>query len=159
MLNYIQQGMHNVTQPGGTAGPGFVPLEGQPNTNDTFGYNVPGHPDIYTSGKTGTAEYCDEIANTKNLCIPGSWPSHGWFVGYAGASATKPPEIAVVTIVYNGGEGSIVAMPVVREVTACYFFLKDHRANGQTSPACTINKSDEPPGGGQSATQQQPPPS
>ena len=159
MLNYIQQGMRGVTQPGGTAGPGFVPLEGQPNTNDTFGFNVPGRPDIYTSGKTGTAEYCDEIANSKNLCIPGSWPSHGWFVGYASTGPTQPPEIAIVAIVYNGGEGSIVAMPVVRELTTCYFFLKDHRVNGQASPACNINKRDEPPGGSQSATQQQPPPS
>jgi penicillin-binding protein 2 len=76
---------------------------------------------IPTAGKTGTAEYCDNVAQAKNLCIPGNWPAHAWFVGYA---PYDDPEIAVVAFVYNGKEGSTVAAPIVRKVLESYFELK-----------------------------------
>jgi penicillin-binding protein 2 len=72
-------------------------------------------------GKTGTAEYCDNVAQSKNLCQPGNWPTHSWFVAYAPA---EDPEIAVVAFVYNGGEGASVAAPIVRNVLDSYFELK-----------------------------------
>ena len=31
-----------------------------------------------SAGKTGTAEYCDNVAQSKNLCQPGNWPTHAW---------------------------------------------------------------------------------
>lgn len=74
-----------------------------------------------SAGKTGTAEYCDDVARAKNLCQPGSWPAHAWYVGYA---PYDDPEIAVVAFVYNGGEGSEVAGPVVKEVLKAYLDLK-----------------------------------
>ena len=137
----VQQGMIGTTQAGGTAGPNFVPLEGQPAVKDLIGYNIPNRPDITTAGKTGTAEYCDQIAQAHNLCIPGSWPSHGWFTGFAPADK---PQIAVVALVYHGGEGSIVAMPIVREVTTCFFFLQTNRQKNGTSPDCPVNPNNEP---------------
>ena len=76
---------------------------------------------IAAAGKTGTAEYCDKYANEKNLCIPGSWPTHAWTVAYA---PYDEPEIAVVAFVYNGGEGASVAGPIVRQVIEAYFELK-----------------------------------
>ena len=76
---------------------------------------------IAAAGKTGTAEYCDKYANEKNLCIPGSWPTHAWTVAYA---PNDDPEIAVVAFVYNGGEGASVAAPIVRQVLEAYFELK-----------------------------------
>ena len=76
---------------------------------------------ISAAGKTGTAEYCDQYAQAKNLCIPGNWPTHAWTVGYA---PFENPEIAVVAFVYNGGEGSSVAGPIVRRVLEAYFELK-----------------------------------
>ena len=76
---------------------------------------------IAAAGKTGTAEYCDKYANEKNLCIPGSWPTHAWTVAYA---PFDEPEIAVVAFVYNGGEGASVAAPIVRQVIEAYFDLK-----------------------------------
>lgn len=76
---------------------------------------------IAAAGKTGTAEYCDKYANEKNLCIPGSWPTHSWTVAYA---PYDDPEIAVVAFVYNGGEGASVAAPIVRQVIEAYFELK-----------------------------------
>lgn len=76
---------------------------------------------IATGGKTGTAEYCDNMAQEQNLCQPGSWPAHAWYVGYA---PYDNPEIAVVAFVYNGGEGAAVAGPIVRQVIQAYFELK-----------------------------------
>jgi penicillin-binding protein 2 len=76
---------------------------------------------IAAAGKTGTAEYCDQFANAKNLCDPGNWPSHAWTVAYA---PYEDPEIAVVAFVYNGGEGASVAAPIVRQVIQAYFELK-----------------------------------
>ena len=76
----------------------------------------------YTAaGKTGTAEYCDNVAQSKNLCQPGNWPTHAWYVGYA---PVEDPEIVVVAFVYNGGEGASVAAPIVRNVMDSYFALK-----------------------------------
>ena len=77
---------------------------------------------VQSAGKTGTAEYCDDIANEKGLCQRGSWPTHAWDAGYA---PYDDPEIAVVAFVYNGGEGSSVAGPVVRKVMEAYFELKE----------------------------------
>jgi penicillin-binding protein 2 len=73
------------------------------------------------AGKTGTAEYCDRWAQAQNRCTYGNWPSHAWTVGYA---PYETPEIAVVAFVYNGGEGSSVAGPIVRRVMEAYFELK-----------------------------------
>lgn len=76
---------------------------------------------IPAAGKTGTAEYCDEFANEKNLCRPGDWPTHAWTVAYA---PYDNPEVAVVAFVYNGGEGASVAGPIVRRMLEAYFEIK-----------------------------------
>lgn len=76
---------------------------------------------IETAGKTGSAEYCDEMAQAADICKPGLWPSHAWYVGYA---PYDDPEIVVLAFVYNGTEGSAVAAPIVREVIESYFELK-----------------------------------
>jgi len=77
--------------------------------------------DIPSAGKTGTAEYCDNVAQEKGLCQPGNWPTHSWYVAYA---PFDDPEIAVVAFVYNGGEGASVAGPIVNQVLDAYFELK-----------------------------------
>ena len=84
------------------------------------GFEVNGEP-IQTAGKTGTAEYCDNVAQSKNLCQPGAWPTHSWYVGYG---PYEDPEIAVVAFVYNGGEGASVAAPIVQKILNVYFELK-----------------------------------
>ncbi len=84
------------------------------------GFEVNGE-EIQTAGKTGTAEYCDNVAQSKNLCQPGNWPTHSWYVGYG---PYEDPEIAVVAFVYNGGEGASVAGPIVRKIMEAYFALK-----------------------------------
>nr|MCU0515164.1 penicillin-binding protein 2 [Anaerolineae bacterium] len=79
---------------------------------------------IQVAGKTGTAEYCDDVARPLGYCVPGQWPSHAWYAGYA---PYENPEIAVIAFVYNGGEGSRIALPVVREIMTAYFELKQRR--------------------------------
>ena len=76
---------------------------------------------IPSAGKTGTAEYCDNVAQEKGICKPENWPTHSWYVGYA---PYDDPEIAVVAFVYNGGEGASVAAPIVAKVLEAYFDLK-----------------------------------
>jgi len=76
---------------------------------------------LQTAGKSGTAEYCDNIAQAAKRCVPDNWPSHAWYVGYA---PYDNPEIAVVAFVYNGTEGSIASAPIVRKVLDAYFELK-----------------------------------
>lgn len=81
-------------------------------------------PYVALGGKTGTAEYCDDIARPLGLCKPGNWPAHAWFVGYG---AYENPEIMVIAFVYNGGEGSAVALPVVVETIEAYYRLQNQR--------------------------------
>jgi len=86
---------------------------------------------IPSAGKTGTAEYCDDVAQAKGLCVTNSWPTHSWYVGYA---PYDNPEIVVVAFVYNGGEGASVAAPIVEKVMQAYFELKAaDTANGTSN--------------------------
>lgn len=105
VFSTLQQGMRLAATEGTLSDP-----------DELFG-NYP----IPVAGKTGTAEYCDPVALEKSLCIPGSWPTHGWTVAYAPYS---DPEIAVVAFMYNGGEGAVSAGPVVRQMIEAYFELK-----------------------------------
>lgn len=86
---------------------------------------------ISNAGKTGTAEYCDNVAQEKGICERGAWPSHAWYAGYA---PYEDPEIVVVTFVYNGKEGATLAAPVVRKVMESYFELKAIDAGLETAP-------------------------
>jgi penicillin-binding protein 2 len=74
---------------------------------------------ITTAGKTGTAEYCDNIAIERRWCKEGEiLPTHSWYVGYA---PFENPEIVVVAFIFNGGEGSAWSAPIVRDVMEAYF--------------------------------------
>ena len=76
---------------------------------------------IVLGGKSGTAEYCDNVAQAADRCQFGSWPAHAWMLAYA---PYEKPEIAVVVFVYSGEEGSTVAGSVVQEIIDAYFVLK-----------------------------------
>lgn len=102
-LDLVNEGARLVVTEG-TSAEGLTPA-------DPLGY-------VTEAGKTGTAEYCDNIAFPLGLCIPGRWPSHAWYVGYA---PYENPEIVVIAFVYNAGEGSQVATPIVRRVLDFYF--------------------------------------
>ena len=63
---------------------------------------------ISVAGKTGTAQKTAE-------------DDYAWFMGYAPAN---DPEIVVVALVEQGGHGSSVAAPIVRQVMEQYFHVK-----------------------------------
>jgi penicillin-binding protein 2 len=102
VLDMVQQGMHLVTTEG---------------TAHTYG----DLETISSAGKTGTGEFCDRLAFSRNLCEPGNWPTHAWYGAYA---PFENPEIAVLAFVYNGSEGAVTAGPIVKQVLEAYFELK-----------------------------------
>jgi len=64
--------------------------------------------DVGVCGKTGTAQ------------VPGEDDlPHSWFIAYAPA---KEPQIVIVTMVENAGEGSAVAAPLTRDILEYYYF-------------------------------------
>ncbi len=96
---------------------------------------------IEVAGKTGTAEFCDNIAIEKGWCSFDDilqrkiLPTHSWYVGYA---PYDDPEIVVVAFLYHGGEGSKWAAPVVCNVMAAYFDV------GQYAPQPELAEGEEP---------------
>ena len=64
--------------------------------------------DVGVCGKTGTAQVLGEDE-----------PPHSWFIAYAPA---KEPQIVIVTMVENAGEGSAVAAPLTRDILEFYYF-------------------------------------
>ncbi len=103
-LEIVQRGMREVITRGTASA----------ETNRAF----PPIENVNEGGKTGTAEYCDDVAFPQGLCIPGRWPSHAWYTGYG---PWEDPEIIVIAFVYNAGEGSSWALPIVRQVLDFYF--------------------------------------
>ncbi|MBI1298560.1 penicillin-binding protein 2 [bacterium] len=103
ILSYVQEGMWAVVNaPAGTARASKV--EG-----------------VTVAGKTGTAEFCawdPEIEDCSDRDNQGNLPFHAWYVAYA---PYEDPEIAVVVFVYDGGEGSSVAVPVTQQILDFYF--------------------------------------
>ena len=76
---------------------------------------------IAVAGKTGTAEYCDDVARELEQCQFGSWPTHAWTLAYA---PYDDPEVIIIAFAYHGGEGGSVAAPIVARVMQAYFELK-----------------------------------
>jgi len=71
------------------------------------------------AGKTGTAQYCDDIALATGECGVGyAQPEHAWFAAFA---PVEKPEVSVLVFLYHGGEGSVAAVPVAREILEYYF--------------------------------------
>jgi penicillin-binding protein 2 len=89
---------------------------------------------ITSAGKTGTSEYCDNIAIKRGWCRfekTQIQPVHAWYVGYA---PFENPEIVVVAFVFNGGEGSQWAAPVVRQTITAYFGVGAYARVSRTTP-------------------------
>ena len=89
--------------------------------NTDYGTSVTARvPGVTVAGKTGTAEFCEYIPEEEDCRRDDedNLPTHAWFVGYA---PYENPEIAIVTFVYDGGEGSEAAIPVTQKAMETYF--------------------------------------
>jgi len=74
---------------------------------------------LRVAGKTGTAQFCDDIALEIGICGVGlEQPTHAWFAAYA---PFETPEISVIVFLYNGGEGSTASVPVAHDILEYYF--------------------------------------
>ncbi|NLE99770.1 MAG: penicillin-binding protein 2 [Anaerolineales bacterium] len=89
---------------------------------------------VRVAGKTGTAQYCDNIAQELGICGEGlEQPTHAWFAAFA---PVEDPQISVLVFVYNGGEGSTTAVPIAHEIMMHYFGLdQEEAAEGTTDDA------------------------
>lgn len=79
-------------------------------------------PGLAIGGKTGTAEFGEQIAE-------GKYDTHGWFVGFA---PFEDPQIAVVVFVQRGG-GFQNAAPVAARIFD-YYFHQRYVAQPEGSP-------------------------
>jgi len=100
-LAIIRQGLREaVASPGGTAWLAHL-------------------PDVAVAAKTGTAEFCDDVAVKEGFCQNGKHlPTHAWFAAFA---PYENPEVVVVVFLYNGGQGSESAAPIAAEILRAYF--------------------------------------
>lgn len=85
-----------------------------------------------TTASSGTAEYVFRRSPLQRLVVcgktgtaqaPGTGAApHAWFAAYA---PRDKPEVAVVVMVENAGEGSAIAAPIARDILEFYFFGED----------------------------------
>jgi penicillin-binding protein 2 len=121
-IDVVAKGMRRVT---------MVDEEGEPIGTASVYVDWLDDLGIAAAGKTGTSEYCDNIAIDRGWCRfeeKAIQPTHAWFVGYA---PYEDPEIVVAAFIFNGGEGSQWAAPVACHVMAAYFGVGQY-ADGLT---------------------------
>ena len=70
------------------------------------------------SARYVNSDYYDAAGKTGTAQVGGSAQPHSWFVGFA---PYDDPEIAWAILVENGGEGSEVAVPIMKELLDWYF--------------------------------------
>ena len=109
-LALVREGMREaVIGEGGTAQPAVLPF-------------------VEVAGKTGTGGNTAMISRGRSIwACPASGRSHAWYTGYA---PYDDPEIIIIAFVYNGGEGSQTALPIVRKTMEEYYRLQAERGLG-----------------------------
>lgn len=105
------------------------------NSRGTARFNLRGLQ-FSVAGKTGTAE-------------SGSGKPHGWFAGYTlNEENTGLPDIAIVVVVENIGEGSEYAVPIFRAMVETYYYGSPQRVYYDFGQIGFPPYTPTPPGGG-----------
>lgn len=96
---------------------------------------------VRVAGKTGTAEFfCPDYEQKHGMCRQSEpLPAHAWFTAFA---PVEQPEIALVVFVYNGGEGSEIAVPIAQDILEWYFQRKADIASQFLTPVETPSPAD-----------------
>ena len=81
-------------------------------------------PGIEIAGKTGTAQLISGRSWEGSSMLPPHLQPHAWFVGFA---PFDQPEVVVVVMVENGGQGGVAAAPIARKIFEAYFAGKKAR--------------------------------
>jgi penicillin-binding protein 2 len=108
----VVAGMYGVVnEPGGTGTSGAI-------------------PGLEVCGKTGTAQRLSNELARSNKALRDQLKDNAWFVGFA---PRDHPEIVVATL-FEGGEFSILAAPISRDVIKAYFDKKERVARAGERP-------------------------
>ncbi len=96
---------------------------------------------VRVAGKTGTAEFfCPDYEQKHGMCRQSEpLPAHAWFTAFA---PVEQAEIALVVFVYNGGEGSEIAVPIAQDILEWYFQRKADIASQFLTPVETPSPAD-----------------
>ncbi len=99
-IDIVSYGAWGVVNQGGTGGRAGIP-----------GFNV--------GGKTGTAQVIStDKARGKKL------QDHAWFIGFAPLHTEQKPEIGIVVLTENGGQGGRASAPKFRMILGAYYSKK-----------------------------------
>jgi len=71
---------------------------------------------VSIGGKTGTTQVVGGIDRGDD--VPDKYKDHAWFLGYAPADR---PSIAVAVFIEHGGQGSLSAAPIAKDIIEAYF--------------------------------------
>jgi len=123
-MSLIREGMKEACSPGGTGWPFFnfsvkniemiekklseTPENKKASVEAALNRDPAYHKPIQTACKTGTAESSQGAGTTP----------HAWFTAFA---PFDDPEIAVTVLVEQGGQGSDIAGPIVKDILTSYF--------------------------------------
>jgi penicillin-binding protein 2 len=124
---YRPQLVHRIAPPGGAPTFEFTPqVNGHlPTTPEQLGLIQQGLREV-TTLQGGTARFVfpnfeiPVLGKTGTAETPQGIP-HAWFAGYTEANRPDKPDLAIVVMVENRGEGSEYAAPIFKRIVEIYF--------------------------------------
>lgn len=98
-------------------------------------------PDVTVAGKTGTAEFFIDRNQDgwPDRDAQGHLPTHAWFTAFA---PYEDPEIVLLVLIEEGGEGSTAAVPVAAEILRAYFDLQERGEAAEAEEMPTLMAED-----------------
>ena len=132
---YVPQLVESVVDPDGNTLYEFTPrVSGQLPISDGTLSEIRAAMELVTQNPRGTAEYvfrnfAVDLAGKTGTAQSGGFnlDPHAWFVAFTEENREDLPDVVVVVLIENQGEGSEWAAPVARRVLENYFFNRSIR--------------------------------